>query len=405
MANFRLAKDARKEQTLIGKKVARAASGIASQKSASMWGALGGGLAGAALLSMAAATTAVTAGAAAPLWAGLAGTMAATGVGAAIGSKAGEEVSERLTTGEWSLKGQADYEKASYIDPHKSKFFQEEVGQARSEIRSMSDQVAKSHKWTGVKAGVLAGAGDILKGTKILGKGTASLGEVLKNPKGTFTSADALGKVAAEKAANEKVGKEFASLVQDKALTSAELGQKRLAHLGFDKASVEAGDDALKAAAKSYTGASAEAKQRFFEGGAKAGGETDWSAFLTAEQTALDVAGEDAAGFLAKSYKSDMSMYNQLGSQQGVQNPIVAYKNMGLNVTQDASGNLDPVKFQGQVGGQLKSEIAKAYKGGMSVAEAEATTMAGYGMERNTLLESIFSKKKTGEWSENWLWK
>jgi len=39
------------------------------------------------------------------------------------------------------------------------------------------------------------------------------------------------------------------------------------------------------------------------------------------------------------------------------------------------------------------------------VAEAEATTMAGYGMERNTLLESIFSKKKTGEWSENWLWK
>jgi hypothetical protein len=401
MANFRLAKDARKEQTLIGKKVARAASGIASQKSASMWGGIGGGLAGAALMGIAGVSSVLTGGAAAPLWA----TMAATGVGAAVGSKAGEEVSERLTTGEWSLKGQADYEKASYIDPHKSKFFQEEVGQARGEIRSMSDQVAKSHKWTGVKAGMLSGASDILKGTKILGKGSASVGEVLKAEKGTFTSADALGKVAAEKAAKVKEGKEFASLVKDKALSSKELGTKRLAHLGFDKASVDAGDDALKAAAKSYTGASAEAKQRFFEGGAKAGGETDWSAFLTAEQTALDVAGEDAAGFLAKSYKSDMSMYNQLGSHQGVQNPIVAYKNMGLNVTQDASGNLDPVKFQGQVGGQLKSEIAKAYKGGMSVAEAEATTMAGYGMERNTLLESIFSKKKTGEWSENWLWK
>ncbi len=401
MANFRLAKDARKEQTLIGKKVARAASGIASQKSASMWGGIGGGLAGAALMGIAGVSTVLTGGAAAPLWA----TMAATGVGAAVGSKAGEEVSERLTTGEWSLKGQADYEKASYIDPHKSKFFQEEVGQARGEIRSMSDQVAKSHKWTGVKAGMLSGASDILKGTKILGKGSASVGEVLKAEKGTFTSADALGKVAAEKAAKVKEGKEFASLVKDKALSSKELGTKRLAHLGFDKASLEAGDDALKAAAKSYTGADKAVKQRFFEEGAKAGGETDWSTFLTAEQTALDVASKDAGDFLAKSYASDMSMYNSLGSQQGVQNPIVAYKNMGLNVTQDASGNLDPAIFKAESTVQLKHEMGQAYKKGMSVAEAEATTMAHYGMKRNTLLESIFSEKKTGEWSENWLWK
>jgi len=394
MANFRLAKDARKEQTNIGRKVQQAASGIASQKSASMWGSLGGGLAGAALAGTAVVTSVLTGGALTPLWL----TMAGTGVGAALGSKIGEEVAETTTTGKLNLRGQADYEKASFLDPHKSKFFQEEVSQARGEIRSMSEQVAKSHKWTGVKAGVLAGAGDILKGTSIMGKGSAKLGEVLAAEKGTFTSAEALAKVAETKKAAAAAGKEFAGLVGDKTLKGAELGKKRLAHLGFDEASVKAGDKTLQAAAKSYKSADKVVKQRFFEQGAKAGGETDWSTFLTAEQTALDKAGEEAAGFLTESYKRDMSMYNQMGSQQGVKNPITAYQTKGLNVKQDASLNLDPAIFKAESTVQLKHEIGQAYKGGMSVAEAESSTMAKYGMERNTLLESIFSKKKTGEW-------
>ena len=78
MARFRLAKDARKEQTEIGKKVAQAGGGIAAQKSASMWGSIGGGLAGAALVGIAGVSTFLTGGALAPLWL----TMAGTGVGA-----------------------------------------------------------------------------------------------------------------------------------------------------------------------------------------------------------------------------------------------------------------------------------------------------------------------------------
>ena len=83
MAKFRLTRDIRKEETDIGKKVARAGSGIAAQKSASMWGGIGGGMLGAAaagtIAAIAGVTTVATGGAMAPLWA----TMLGTGIGAA----------------------------------------------------------------------------------------------------------------------------------------------------------------------------------------------------------------------------------------------------------------------------------------------------------------------------------
>jgi hypothetical protein len=429
MAKFKLTKDIRKEESDIGKRVASAGAGIAKQKSSSMWGGIGGGMLGAAIAGTAAVSTALTGGALAPLWL----TMAGTGIGAAAGSKLGEEVAEGGGLGKGGLykaltlqtRGEADYEKERITD---TKFFKEEARSASDELASLSKSVSDSHMWTGVKAAALAGASDVLKGTKILGKGDATLKEVLTNPKGTFTGAEKLSAVAQKSAEQQLTPEQF---VQGKSgnFTAKELSQgivkkgvknTKIADAGLDLAQERTtflqSEGLSDKALETYQDTSQAAKDRFWKQAVRTKNlekgrfGTDFQSWYEAEQQALSTAGFDEATMFEQMHQQGMTSgsgaygldffgtgkYNQNvgGVSQSMADGIGLIDNEGL---QQLSGGS---RFGDVAYTELNERIVSEYDKGFSVSEATENVMGSLGFEKPSFLEAVFDKSKTlGEYA------
>lgn len=428
MAKFRLTKDMRKEESDIGKRVAEAGGGIAKQKSSSMWGGVGGGLLGAAaagaIAVAAGVTTVASGGLAAPLWA----TMLGTGIGAAAGSKLGEEVAEGgglfkgglIKAATLQTRGEADYEGREFIKGD-SKFFGDEVEAAGADIKAMSESVSDSHMWTGAKAAALAGVSDIYQGSKLFGKGTATVGEVLKGHKGQFTS------LAAKEAAELAKGQAATAVTQtakDKVLArSGSFSFKELSkgvslqgkNMKFADAGLDLGAERLTAiegsgisegAVEAYKGSSSAVTDRFWEQAGKRKGVTNWENYFQAERVSLEAAGKSEGKMFTSMYSDMLSQVQSVSDANvpfGTQDYTVGAP--GQSTTKaglgfDMKGVIDPATFKTKITEQLKTRIKAEYESGASVAEATSTVMGDIGYAKPGMIESIFDKTKNmNEWA------